>query len=453
MISCQKEKYDIIIKNVNIVDVEAGKIIQAKDIGITNQMITRITNANGLSPNDSTKVLDGTGKFVMPGLWDMHVHLYFPDKEYLKLYIAKGVTGIREMSGWKMKWKDSTNQNQFVPRMQISSLIMDGPAPWFKGDVPVKNCEEAVKMVKEAKRKGHDFVKLLSLVPRDQYHAIVEECQKSGYSFAGHIPFCIPTLEAAKAGQKSNEHMESILLACSSKEEEYRVRIDSLLKILNPDNAPTQKRKLIMTERGAIASFSQDKADRLIDSLSKYQMWQCPTLSVLQAHVFNQLPIQKTDGREAYFPFPPKKIPEFKTIPKPLQKARGRVKLQMKLLKQMHDKGIGILAGTDQGCAGFNLHDELAFMVNAGFTEADALRTATINPAIYTDQEEFLGSVSPNKAADLILLNSNPLENIQNTRDINRVIYRNQILDPQKLLQDVKSVNEEIVSATKKSKE
>jgi len=117
------------------------------------------------------------------------------------------------------------------------------------------------------------------------------------------------------------------------------------------------------------------------------------------------------------------------------------LKLQEKLLYQMQKEGIKIIAGSDQGCAGYNLHDELEYFVNAGFSNTEALQTATINAATYMHKEKRMGSVGENKLADLVLLNANPLENIQNTRNIELVIFKNKVIHPNQLLEEVKKVN------------
>lgn len=440
----RSEKYDIIIQNVNIVNIKTGSIIKNKDIGIHQEIIKKITTGNQLSASDSTQVIDGNGKYLIPGLWDMHVHFYFPDKEYLKMYLAKGVIGVREMTGYHTNWKDSTNRNNNIPRIMFASQIIDGPTPWFKNEIPVKNCKQAIQIVQEAKKSKSEFIKLLSLVPKNQYMAIVNECNRLNFKFAGHVPYSVRLIEAAKLGQKSNEHLTGLLLSCSNKEKYLRTRLDSLLAVASKEEKLSKilKMKIMGCQTKAFSSFNQAKADSVIHELSKYNMYQCPTLGVKHRFKKNELDWIYTDNRYEFFPPQIKKRyrPDAKTIKKVKPFWREMI-MEEKLLFQMHTEGIKIMAGSDQGCAGFNLHDELEYLVNAGLSNAESLKTATINPAIFMNKENKMGSVEENKLADLVLLNTNPIDNIQNTRDIRLVIFKNKIIQPDKLLQEVKKVN------------
>ncbi|WP_321308650.1 amidohydrolase family protein [Marinifilum fragile] len=440
----RSEKYDIIIQNVSIVDVETGSIVKNKDVGIQQQVIKKITTGNQLSANHSTQVIDGNGKYLIPGLWDMHVHFYFPDKEYLKMYLAKGVVGVREMTGYRMEWQDSTEQNSNVPRIMFSSQIIDGPTPWFENEIPVKSCKQAMQIVQEAEKSKSEFIKLLSLVPRDQYMAIANECNRLNFEFAGHVPYSIGLIEAASLGQKSNEHLNGLLLSCSKQEKFLHARLDSLLGVASKEEKLSRiiKMQIMGCTTKALWSFDQTKADSVIHELSKYNMYQCPTLGVKHRFQYNELDWVYTDNRYDFFPPPVQKRyrPDAEKLKK-MKPFERELKLQEKLLYQMQREGIKIIAGSDQGCAGFNLHDELEYFVNAGFSNTEALQAATINAATYMHKEKRMGSVDENKLADLVLLNANPLENIQNTRDIELVIFKNTIIYPDQLLEEVKEVN------------
>lgn len=443
-LECKCEKYDILIRNVNIIDVEVGCVVQNQDVGIKDQLIKAIANANQLLAGDSTQVINGKGKYLIPGLWDMHVHFYFPDKQYLKMYLAKGVVGVREMTGYHMEWRDSTNKDVDVPRTVFSSQIIDGLKPWFDDEIPVPNCEKAREIVQKSKKKGSKFIKLLSLVPRDQYMAIADECKKLDFDFAGHVPYSVGLIEAAKMGQKSNEHLCGLFLSCSKKERYLHKRLDSLMQVLAESEKMSKlmKMKIMGCNKKAFWSFDQKKADSVIQELSKYKMYQCPTLGVKHRFCYDELDWVYTDKRCDYFPPMIKRRyrPNASTIEK-MKPMRRELRLGEKLLLQMYKSGVKIIAGSDQGCAGFNLHDELEYFVKIGMTNADALRTASLNAARFMNQEDIMGSVSVNKLADLVLLNGNPLENIQNTRTIELLIFKNQVIYPNQLLNEVRELN------------
>ena len=453
---CKQEKYDLIVQDVNIIDVKTGNVKSHQDIGIRNQKIISIENGNSLTGQEITKIINATDKYVIPGLWDMHVHLYFPYKEYLKMYMAHGIVGVREMSGMHLEWKDSTNQNCNIPHMMISSEILEGPVVWFKSHKEVKGTKEAIKLVREAKEKGQDFVKLLSFVSKEQYLAIAKECKKLNFEFSGHVPVLIDVLEAAKIGQKTNEHLQNVLLACSSKEDSLRNQLHNIINDIYTSKKLVKRNKIRFSfiPVDAAESFDEQKAIEFIKKLSKYDMYQCPTLGTSRSGCFNEIDLAYNDDRSDYFPFPKEPKPAFKSgVPKHILKFRHKNEIQCRVTKIMQSLGIPLLAGTDNAYAGFNLHDELEYFVMAGLSEAEALQTATINPAKYMDQEDQMGSIEVNKSADLVLLNSNPLENIRNTRDIHKVIFKNQILNPDSLLQDVKIFNKDLMRKIAAQKE
>ena len=445
LLNAKAEKFDIIIKNANIVDIEHDSIIENCDLGIKNRKILRITSGNGLKHDESSIQINAEGKYIIPGLWDMHVHLYYPDKAYLKMYLAHGVVGVREMSGRKFHWKDSTNTNPNIPEIIFGSKGCDGPVPWFDSKDPVKTPDEAREMVRKAKNDGFDFIKIFSLVPRDQYLAIIDECKKLNMEVSGHVPLCMNILESAKLGHKTNEHLEGMLRASSTFESKIQKGIDSLLMEFSKKEGinDTMKAQVFKCTKKSLGSFSQEKADSVITELNKYDMFQCPTLSVLHDFALERLEWIYTDDRYEYaLPFFSKPLRPTESELERTSKSRSKLKLKEKLLLQMHQKGIKILAGTDQGCGGYDLHDELEYLVNAGFSTSESLKAATINPAIYLGKESSMGSIATGKLADIVILNSNPLDKISNTRDIDKVIFKGKVLHPTKLKEEAKRTNE-----------
>lgn len=165
--------------------------------------------------------MDATVKFLIPGLWDMHVHWY--EKRFLPLFIANGVTGIRMMWGFPIhhEWRKAIRAGQLLgPRMVIASMIVGGPRPWWPGEVSVSSAAEARPAVIDAKQSGADFVKVYTFLPRDAYFAFADESKKLGIPFEGHIPLSVSVQEASNAGQKSFEHLFGVLPAVSTREDE-----------------------------------------------------------------------------------------------------------------------------------------------------------------------------------------------------------------------------------------
>ena len=211
----------IVIRHVTVIDTAGGPEEPDRTVIITGDRISGISKSNEATMPAGAKVVDATGKFLIPGLWDMHVH---PDgKGYLQLFIANGVTGIRIMWGDPVdyEWRKQIEAGQLIgPRMSIASAIIDGPKPFWPGSIAVSNETQARQSVDDAKQDGADFVKVYQFLPREEYLAIASEAKKQGISFVGHVPISISAQEASEAGQKSFEHLIGVLPACSTRSAE-----------------------------------------------------------------------------------------------------------------------------------------------------------------------------------------------------------------------------------------
>jgi hypothetical protein len=203
----------VTIQHVSVVNVVNGRIQKDTTVLLTDGTITAIGRN---IPVEKTKVVDGTGKFLIPGLWDMHVHCCNADDHFFPLFLANGVTGIRDMAGplEELKTCRSNVENGILPgpRMVFSGPIVDGPKPfWPEISFAVGTPEAGRKAVQSVQQSGADFVKVYSLLPRDAYFAIADEAKERHIVFAGHVPNAITAVEASNAGQKSFEHLLSVL--------------------------------------------------------------------------------------------------------------------------------------------------------------------------------------------------------------------------------------------------
>jgi imidazolonepropionase-like amidohydrolase len=375
--------------------------------------------------------VDGRGKFLIPGLWDMHVHMVFGDwfprgKEItLPLFIANGITGVRDMGGeldvleqWR---KEITAGTLLGPRMVISGPMLDGPQPRFPSSVAIKTPENGRRAVDDLKRRGADFIKLQSLIPRDAVFAIAEEARQQGITFVGHVPDAVRASEASNAGQKSFEHLIGIFEGSSPLENEFI--------------------KGAKTESKFLSTYDPARAEALFALLAKNQTWQCPTLvwerggNLLDEKDFAH------DSRAKYVPaywkdvtwkrFTDQVMHEFNTDD--LATRKRFVEKELEVVNAMHRAGIPFLAGTDTPPGvyifpGFSLHEELQRFVAAGFTPMEALQTATLNPAQFLGMQDRLGTIEQGKLADMVLLDANPLEDIRNTQKIAAVIVNGRYL-------------------------
>lgn len=211
----------LVVTHVTVIDVAGGPARPDYTVVITGDRITEMGEASKVPMPEGSQVVDATGKFLIPGLWDMHVHP--TEKEYLPLFIANGVTGVRVMWGQPQhhEWRKAIEAGQMVgPHMVIASPIVDGPKPYWDGSISVANEAQARQAVAKVKQDGADFVKLYQFLPRDLYLAIAEEAKKQGIPFVGHVPIAVSAAEASNAGQKSFEHLVGVLPACSTHSDE-----------------------------------------------------------------------------------------------------------------------------------------------------------------------------------------------------------------------------------------
>ncbi len=415
----------LVFTHVTVVDATGAPAKSDMTVVITGDRITEIGKTQSVRVPKGAQVVDATGKFLIPGLWDMHIHWFLQD--YLPLFIANGVTGARLMWGMPMhqQWrKEIENGTLLGPRLVIASTIVDGPNPVWPGSVSVKNEAEARQAVTKARQDGADFVKVYSRLTREAFFAIADETKKQGIPFAGHIPQSITVVEASDAGQKSVEHLTGILTACSSREDGMRKETAAAASRGQSSPNPANSRQVT---RSMLATFDAEKAASLFARFKRNHTWHCPTLTVLRSVASLDDPKLRDDPRLKYLPpsikaqWDPTKDFRFKDrTAEDFELSRLVFKKQVEIVGAMRRAGVEFLAGTDvlnPYCfPGFSLHDELVLLVNAGLTTMEALQAATMNPARFLGKERELGTVEKGKIADLVLLDANPLYDIVNTQ-------------------------------------
>ncbi len=421
----------LMITHVTVIDVTGGASKPDMTVTIRDGRIVEIQEASQKVRIKDAEVIDATGKFLIPGLWDMHVHTNFGDwipdgKEIiLPLFVANGITGVRDMGGdlhQVKEWRDGVSAGTILgPRMVISGPMLDGAPPHFPASLTVTNAAEGRKAVGDLKQGGVDFIKVQSYISRDAYFAVAEEAKKEGIPFVGHVPDAIRASEASNAGQKSIEHYTGIFEGCSTIE-------DQLLK------GPKGPRKVV-------ENYSPSNCAALIKLLAKNVTWQVPTLIWERGQwLIDDLDLSQSPGakyaaatlrKQTYKKFTESILKEMDTDPLPFRQQFVAKELEMTLA--MHRAGVPLLAGTDTAAGvyvipGFSLHQELEMFVKAGLTPLEALQTATINPAKFLDRTQDLGTIEKGKLADLVLLDANPLDDIRNTTKISAVVLNGHYL-------------------------
>ncbi|MGA8150181.1 MAG: amidohydrolase family protein [Terriglobales bacterium] len=418
------------IEHANVVDTRHGTVLRNQTVVVQNGVIQALSPDGVLA--DKGTVIDATGKYLIPGLWDMHVHSaltpVWDERVIYSLYIANGVTGIRDMGGDPGLLEQRRGR---IVRGELLGPHMIMAGPFLAGGksnsetIAINTPEEARQAVDTLKQRGVDFVKILTNIPRDSYFAVAEESAKQNLHFVGHVPTAVSVAEASAAGQHSIEHLTGVSLACSSKENTIRQQM--LEARTKRDYAA-----LIPLGQQVLDTYDGDKAQRLFALLKKNATWQVPTLVWTQANsTVDEAEKLHADSRLQYVPakiksaWDPKKTLQ-QTSAEELKLAKAELVRDVELVKSMHTDGVSFMAGSDGPdpfvFPGFSLHDELEWLVKAGFTPAEALQAATLEPATFMDKLDRYGVVEPGHEADMVLLEANPLEEIRNTRRISAVI-------------------------------
>jgi ankyrin repeat protein len=442
----------LVLTHVTVIDATGAPAKPDMTVVIKDGRIAALGKTANLDVPEDAHVVDATGKFLIPGLWDMHIHPWL-GKNFLALFTANGVTGVRVMWGEPVhhKWRQEISAGKLIgPRMVIASPIV-GSGP---GDFPAGSEEdEGRQVVRKVKKEGADLVKVFDYMPRDAYFAIADEAKKQGIPLAGHVPFPVSAAEASDAGQQSIEHCPAVLLACSSEgEEELRKKTKETW-----DTGPislSHERVLVKNHVKQLAdiTYSEKEAAELFARFVKNGTWVCPTLIVWHGLSFRDEEDLVNDPRLKHMPLSTKDSWNPKNDVR-VAWATGGGRADFRKLCEKHlaivgamsRAGVGLLAGSDTTAMaycfpGFGLHDELALFVQAGLSPMQALQTATYNPAKCLGKLDSMGTVERGKVADLVLLDADPLQDMRNTQEIAAVVVDGKIFDKtalQKMLAQV----------------
>jgi len=420
------QEHIVAITHVNVIDATGVPVHADMTVIVRGKQIAQLGKSGAILIPKSAKLVDGKGKFLIPGLWDMHVHEMFgewiPADEKITpaLFVANGVTGVRDMGGdletLKMWRARIANGELLGPRMIISGPMLDGPVPQFPSSAPVKDAAEGRRIVDELQKNGADFIKIQSLVPREGYFAAADEARKDGIVFAGHVPDKVRATEASNAGQKSIEHLTGVFEGCSTVEGE----------LMAAPRGPGRGKFL--------ATYDPARAKALIALFAKNHTWQVPTLYWERGEWLIEQTNSGPDPLAKYAPavWKERSWPMFTAGIKkdwstdPVADREKFFQAELKMVGEMNKAGVPILAGTDTAAGvrvypGFSLHEELELLVRAGLTPMQALQAATLNPGKYLGLPDT-GTIEKGKRADLVLLDANPLADIKNTRKIQSVV-------------------------------
>lgn len=375
---------NLTLTHVTVIDCTGAPAQPNSTVVIAQGHIAAVGPAAVVKIPDGTHVVDATGKFLIPGLWDMHGHLTDATDEAFPLLVMNGVTGVRDMGGDLAqldRWRSEIDSGQRVgPHIIRAGPFVDGPKEGVTNRLTVRTPEEARQAVHDLKAKGVDFIKVHNALPPAAFFALMDEAHKEHIPVAVHLPQNVSSAEASDAGVASLEHVETM-----------------------SESAMWRKGATAKTVEQAVDQVLGSYGQDLFQHFVKNGTWYVPTLVAYERGF-----VLWSNDPEAMKP---------------------RLEIHQKnieIVRKMHKAGVQIMAGSDFSdwgmVPGIDLHNELALLVEAGFSPMEALQAATLNPAKFFGKTDTYGTIQPGRAADLVLLNMNPLEDISHTRKINAVV-------------------------------
>jgi len=441
----------LLITHANIVDVRHGKILANRLLAISGDTIAAVDDSRRAPGYEADRYFDAAGKYVMPGLWDMHVHFRGGDstiaanKALLPLFLAYGVTTVRECGGditpAVMQWRSQTANGELAgPRIFTSGPKLDGPGAVWAGSIEVVTPADITRALDSLQAIHSDFVKIYdSRISGDAYLEIVRQARKRGMKVTGHMPFTVELKDAVALGMNGSEHLYYVFKACSSKE-------DSITHLIREREHTDRPIGLFAALPVLYQTFDSAKATRLFRYLGSKKFTITPTLFISKTLA----EIGETDHRgDSLLAYIDPKIQA--TYQQRVRSAKRQPEESVRFMKKfgaacaalvpkMYAAGINIVAGSDCGAfnsfvyPGSSIHEEIKLLVASGLTPAEGLRTATVNGPEFMGVERRYGGLEPGKSADLIVLERNPLDDIRAIDGIRAVhshgkLYSRQELD------------------------
>lgn len=424
---------EIVFSNVSIIPMDKNVVLSNRDVVVKNGIITVIAPTTKYRYSKEALVIDCKGKYLMPGLAEMHAHVppvddIEPMKAVVMLFALKGVTTIRGMLG---------HPRHIELRSKLQSGEIIGPCfitsgPSFSGNT-VKTTEAATAMVKDQKKLGYDFLKLHPGISKENFAAIVATAREVNIPFAGHVSFDVGVWRAINAGYATIDHLDGF--------------VESLVPGI--ENMKEQ-------EAGLFGLFIADKTDesgipKLMDSLKKHHIWVVPTQALPERwfhptrsadDLANEPEMKYMDAATVNNWVTAKKTllnnPNYKT-----SVATRLIEVRRKLINACSKSGVGLLLGSDApqvfDVPGFSVHHELRYLVDAGLTPYEALKTGTVNVGKFLNRDD-VGVIKIGAVSDLLLLNGNPLDDIDQSNNIEGVMMGNLWMDKEFITIELKKL-------------
>ncbi|MFN0112036.1 MAG: amidohydrolase family protein [Blastocatellia bacterium] len=448
----------LVITGVNLIDATGQPMQNGMTVVVTGDRIAAIGKNGKVKIPANAEIVDAAGKFLIPGLWDSHLHMTIAVDQagttelLAPMLVAYGVTSVREMGGdWQriQQLRKAINSGQVVgPRIFAPGPFVDGPQPADVNFQPVADEVEARLAVRKLKADGVDFIKVQAGLSLETWRAVVDESQKAGIPVAGHIPEIVSAFDVARSAQRSVEHISPVLpgdagimLACSSREAELRAELAAIKKAAENKNANRQqlRQRQRDLQRAMAVSYDSKKCEELFTLFVKNQIHAVPTaiwgkrfapLSESDLPADDSLKLAPASMRARW----DKRRADVIKASSPEDFAFRQLlnDKSRELIAAMIRAKVPMLAGTDAMdgyvLPGSGLHEELSLLVEAGMSPMAALQSATRNAARFMGKLDSVGTIEKGKIADLVLLDADPLQSIGNARKIHAVIFGGKLI-------------------------
>jgi hypothetical protein len=426
------------VTNVTLIDVEDGRSRPVQTVLIEGDRILEVAESSQVTVPRGATVVDGTGRFLLPGFWDMHVHSHRQHRwtYHYPLFVAHGVTGVRDAGthlASALELMPAHALTATAPTVIWGSPPLDGPTPVLSFALALETAAAADGIVRLLQGSGFDFVKTYDRLSRDSYHALASAADRAGLRIEGHVPLAMSPAEVVAAGHDLIDHLTLVVESCTPG------ALKHVHEMVAAEPAAADSMEILMDpslER-LLEGYDANACRSLFELFAERDVWQVPTLVQLRGFVLPEQARRMTAARAKETT--PALLADWETAAADSDKARlaagaAVYRRQLAALRSMQDAGVRLLVGTDASSepwvfAGSSVHDEMALFVEAGLRPLEALQAATLAPLQYAGRARSGRAIASGEIADLVLLDADPRIDIDNTRKIRAVVLRGRLLD------------------------
>lgn len=431
------------IVHVNVIPMN-DEVRTDQTVIVSGDRIVRLGPAADLAPPEEATVIDGRGKFLLPGLADMHAHIA-PNENDLTLFVASGVTFVRNMHGqpFHLDFQRRIASGDLLgPMILTTGPITDGESPVFPGSAIVASAEDAEREVESQRNAGYAAIKVYAGLQPEAYEAILLAARERGLPVYGHVPWRVGLRQALRQDQRSFEHMIDFLYALIPAESPARAEVI----------AANDRREANAMHVALWKAVTTERMEELAAEVAAADAWVCPTLVTMNRIASNEDEFKRhaEDPKNALVH--PMLRQSWQTriasfSPEAVEARRRGLPMVHQAVSALRRSGVHILVGTDTPNPyvppGVSVHDELGLLVEAGLSPYEALRAATADAAAFLGLEKEFGTIAEGLRADLLMVEGNPLDDVRSTSRIAGVMLRGRWYDAADLKARLGSISDE----------